>query len=141
MISQVPGIDEAIVFMNLLKMAQTMAVDVVIFDTAPTGHTLKMLSFPKVIDQALVKIMEFKEKIQGMIAMFGMNQEDQLGNIFEKLQEIKQKTENLQVIMKNPELTTFVAVCIPEFLSVFETERLVQELAANDIDIYNIVVN
>jgi arsenite-transporting ATPase len=50
LVSQVPGIDEAIVFMNLLKLAQNMDVEVVIFDTAPTGHTLKMLSFPKVIE-------------------------------------------------------------------------------------------
>ena len=85
LISQVPGIDEAIVFMNLLKMAQTMDVDVVIFDTAPTGHTLKMLSFPKVIEQGLVKIMEFKDKISGMMSMMGMNSEEQLGNVFGRL--------------------------------------------------------
>ena len=124
-LSQVPGIDEAVVFMNLLEMAQHLEMEVVIFDTAPTGHTLKMLQFPHLVDTGLDKLNEIKGKIGGVLSMFGMGGDNQIGGMFDKLNSLKEKTVQLKSILVDKKRTTFVGVCIPEFLSVYETERLV----------------
>lgn len=127
--------------MNLLEMAQNMQAEVVVFDTAPTGHTLKMLAFPQLIKQGLGKLMQLKDKLGGILGMFGGQQEGLAGNMFDKLKDLETKTQTLSEIMKDRTQTTFVGVCIPEFLSVYETERLVQELTYQKINIENVVVN
>ena len=66
-IASVPGIDEAIVFMNLIKMTKELDAEVVVFDTAPTGHTMKMLGFPKLMEKGLNKLMNLKDKLNSIL--------------------------------------------------------------------------
>jgi len=50
MITNMPGIDEIMVFTSVMKTIEAANIDLVIFDTAPTGHTLKLLKFPETIE-------------------------------------------------------------------------------------------
>ena len=67
--------------------------------------------------------------------------EDAQKKLFLALDNMKKKIEEINLQFQDPEKTTFVAVCIPEFLSLYETERLAIELAKFNIDIHNIVIN
>ncbi|CDW74993.1 arsenical pump-driving atpase [Stylonychia lemnae] len=146
--SSVPGIDEATSFGEVLNSLDNYNFDVIIFDTAPTGHTLRLLNFPNILDKALLKMIQMKEKFGGMLNQFGTmlgggqtNGEDFQKKLFDSLDGMKSKIVEINKQFKDPEKTTFIAVCIPEFLSLYETERLAIELAKYEIDIHNIVIN
>jgi arsenite-transporting ATPase len=67
LITNVPGIDEAMAFGNLISSIKNEEYDTIVFDTAPTGHTLKFLNFPNLIQKGLEKAIVLKEKFGGML--------------------------------------------------------------------------
>lgn len=149
MTGSIPGIDEALSFMEVLKhiKSQKAAAELgdgdkvsyrtIVFDTAPTGHTLRFLQLPATLEKLLTKFKEFSGKLGPMLNMLGGGQQDMMG----KLNEIQEQVGEVNEQFTNPDLTTFVCVCISEFLSLYETERMIQELMSYNMDVNSIVVN
>merc|ERR1719161_2309478 len=57
-----PGVDEAMGFAELMQNVQSMPYSVIVFDTAPTGHTLRLLGFPDLLDRGLSKMGSMQSK-------------------------------------------------------------------------------
>lgn len=148
MTASIPGIDEALSFMEVLKHIKSQSdseskevqYDTIIFDTAPTGHTLRFLQLPSTLEKLLGKFNELSGRLGPMIGslMGGSGQQQEM---FSKLQEIQKNVTEVNTQFQDPELTTFVCVCISEFLSLYETERLIQELISYNMDVNSIVIN
>ncbi|KAI1211702.1 anion-transporting ATPase [Annulohypoxylon truncatum] len=142
----IPGIDEAMSFAEVLKQVKSLSYEVIIFDTAPTGHTLRFLQFPSVLEKALAKISQLSSQYGPLLNGFLGNQGtlpngQNLNEMMEKLETLRQTISEVNTQFKDENLTTFVCVCIAEFLSLYETERMIQELASYSIDTHCIVVN
>lgn len=94
----VPGIDEATSFGEVIKSLDEYNFDLIIFDTAPTGHTLRLLNFPNILEKGLLKLMELKDKFGGMMnsvsAMAGQGQ-DMTKQLFDKMDVMKTKIEQV----------------------------------------------
>ena len=139
--NSIPGIDECLAMGLLLQMIDKMDYSMVIFDTAPTGHTLRMLNFPKMLEEATQKFVQLKEKMAPLSGFLGSALGDGFKNMIETFDVFKVQAEKIQKDFTNMEHTSFIAVCIPEFLSMYETERMIQELNKDQIDCRNIVIN
>lgn len=138
-----PGIEEEYMLSFIIELVESGKYDVVVWDTAPAGHTLRLLRLPHLF----LKHMEAATK-------FYMNMYGYLEKLKEAVKFRASKRSLLEIIggwealserivdfIRNERLTKYLIVTIPEALGVKLTERVIAEFRENMLKVENIVVN
>jgi arsenite-transporting ATPase len=122
-----PCTTEMASFDRFIDFMEGNEYDVIVFDTAPTGHTIRLLELP--VDWS--KHIEQSAKGSGQTC---------LGPV-QAIQDSKEKYDRATALLKDPARTTFIFVMRPEALSLYETLRASKELETIGIKSGRIIIN
>jgi arsenite-transporting ATPase len=135
----VPGIDEVMSFKTILDFIEAGDYDKYVVDTAPTGHALRLISSPEMLDEWIKMAARMRWKYRYMITSFsGSYQHDEVDAL---LLSLKKTVKRIESILRDKTRCEFIPVCIPEAMAVNETERLLGELSKTGIKPQQIIVN
>lgn len=134
-----PGLDELMAFLELTGWIEKGTYRLIVVDTAPTGHTLRLVQMPQLLRQWLRALDALLAKHRYMRAVFsGHSTSDAVDGFLEELSTSVEKTTSL---LRDPAASRFVPVLLAEKLSVLETRDLLAELSRTRIPVSEAVVN
>lgn len=149
-----PGLDELVALGNVMDNHEDGGpggrdYDVVIIDTAPTGHTLRLLALPQFLDGLLGKLIKLRMKLSGIASTLqaflgdsGAQQRAQtIDTALDKLDQFRIRMSRIEARLRDDSKTNFLVVTVPTKLAVEESKRLVTELTNQGITVNNIVIN
>ena len=122
-----PCTTEMASFDRFIDFMEGSSYEVIVFDTAPTGHTIRLLELP--VDWS--KHIEQSAKGSGQTC---------LGPV-QTIQESKDKYDRATALLKDPLRTNFIFVMRPEELSLYETQRASKELETIGIKSGQLIIN
>ena len=135
----IPGIDEVMSFKTIIDFIEEGQFEKYVVDTAPTGHALRLISSPQMLDNWIKVAAQMRWKYRFMITSFaGTYQQDEVDALLLSLKKTVKRIENL---LKDNQRCEFIPVCIPESMAIMETGRLLAELRTSGIVSKQIVVN
>ena len=135
----IPGMDEIMGFKTIVDLIEENKYEYYVVDTAPTGHALKLLNSPGLIDDWVKVMAKLRWKYKFMIKSFAGKYVGDTSDDF--LMNLKRMIKRIDAILKDPKKCEFVPVTLPEGMPVYETEKLVQTLNKMGINIKRIVIN
>ena len=141
----VPGSDELAALDGLATYVDTDEYDHVVFDTAPTGHTLRLLDLPGIMADALSTAEAVHEQVQRKV---NVQKTLVMGLLARRhtddptaMTEMRERMSRVEEVLRDPATTTFRVVTIPETMAVEESVRLVEQLREFDVPVGELVVN
>jgi arsenite-transporting ATPase len=135
-----PGLDEVMALFELSELDRTGKYDRIIIDTAPSGHTTRLLRLPQVFSRMVSALDRMSDKHRYIIAHFARRRPvaDEVDRL---LTELNERIDRVKELLQNQQRTSFALVTIPEPLSVLETERYVKLLRKEDIPVTDVIIN
>ncbi|GMG99417.1 hypothetical protein Nepgr_001257 [Nepenthes gracilis] len=141
-----PGLDEAIAISKVMQFLESQEYSMftrIVFDTAPTGHTLRLLSLPDFLDASIGKILQLKQKIasaaSAIKSVFG--QEEVKQDAAGKLEKLRERMLKVRELFRDTESTEFVIVTIPTVMAISESSRLCDSLKKESVPVKRLIVN
>ena len=156
------GTDEVVALAQVVNLVKKGGFDRIVLDTAPTGHTLRMLSTPGFLAELIDRLLGIAQKINSNAAVKlliataarssgvgGASSSDDMeaagAAAKSKLLSFQLQMYDLEDMFANPDQTEFLIVTVPTELAVRESVRLLNDLTyeAPDmpIKVRNVVVN
>jgi arsenite-transporting ATPase len=135
----IPGIDEVMSFKTIIDFMEFGGYDKYVVDTAPTGHALRLISSPRMLDEWIKVAARLRWKYRYMITSFsGSYQPDEVDNF---LLGLKKTVKRIESILRDNLKSEFIPVCIPESMAIRETGRMLEVLAGSGIHPRQIILN
>jgi len=139
LVMSMPGLDEVMAIIKIANILNSREYDVIILDTAPTGHTTVFLSLPEKMLKWVEVADMMMEKHRYIIKRFrGKYVKDECD---EFLESQKNDVSKVKKLLTDSITTEFVPVTIPEPMSIYEIERLVQLLENTRIPVNSVIAN
>jgi arsenite/tail-anchored protein-transporting ATPase len=135
----IPGLDEVMSFKKIIDFMESSDYQIYLVDTAPTGHTLRLLMLPELLDNWIKFLATLRWKYHVMVKRFAREEQIQSADKF--LLEMKKTVKRVKALLQNAEKTEFVVVTIAEKMAVSETEDLIKSLEQMHIPSRHILIN
>ena len=135
-----PGIDEVIGLLEIARMAgEARGFDAILVDTAPTGHTLRLLSSPALLGRvaALLDLLQSHHRavVSALRGSYGEDAADEL------IAELQNEGAALSTMLRDPAKSEISWVTLPEPMALEETSDALDALRATGIAVRRLIVN
>jgi len=145
-----PGAEESALFDRFTKITDDAGekYDRLLFDTAPLGHTLRLLALPELMGAWISGLISRRQKVNVLGRMWrnvagaaAGSESDRPDPVLGALEERQARFERARRLVTDEKRAGFVFVVTPEHLPVAETERSVVTLEKYGIPVAGILVN
>ena len=135
-----PGLDEVMSLFELSEVDREGKYSRIVVDTAPSGHTSRLLRLPEVFERIVRTLDLLGEKHRYMIQHFARRQAP-MDKVELFLRELTARIASVRKLLYDHDQTSFTLVTIPEAMSVRETERYLELLKEQGVPVRDVIVN